>query len=1135
MMNSGYQNLIQKIDEFIRKYYKNRMMRGGLWCLATFLSYFLILVVLEHFGRFETGVRTVLFFSFVAGFFGLSVYFIFIPFLKLRKIGSALTHEQAAAIIGQHFPEVSDRLLNVLELKANLTQSQSDLVAAAIDQKAAQLKSVPFAAAIDYSKNKPLLKYVIPPVLLLMLLLIFQPSFITGSTERLVKYDQHFEVPAPFTFVLDPSTPNSVLEGTNLPILVNVVGDEFPAQAYIQVGEHRFKMAKKAKNAFEFQLENLRKTTDIRFSADGFQSIPTTIEVLPKPVVSGFDVWLDYPNYLGKTDERISNAGELEVPAGTTVRWSINTQKVDELGFLFNGKLEKIMVSQSPTSLTKRILQQSRYGVFGANAYVKSSDTVQYQISVIPDQYPGISASMELDSNQSSVRFFSGEISDDYGIAKLEYHFEKNLEGKKTGSGSQKLEIRNSLRQSFIHGVPLDQLDLKPGEEVSFWFEVWDNDGANGSKSTKSTSLTYREPTEAEAEKKEDQNNQAINQKLNESLKEIRKIRKETEKISQKLMDKKELNFDDQKKLKELMQRQQQVTKNIQEAQKLNEENKKDQERNNEPLSEELMEKQRLVEELFDKVVSEELKKMMEELKKLLEAENKEKFNEDAKKFNLDNKELEKELDKMAQMLKQAQLEEKLEQTANEIEKLAEQQEKLAEQSENKNNKSEDLKKKQDDLNQKFNELDQKLQQLEEENKKLEDPKELGDLNEESSDIQKDQKESSDQLNKGNKKSAAEKQKQAANQMKRMANRMKESMEQDQEDQLEEDMRALRALMENLVKFSFNQEKVMEDLGKNPNYNNTYVRIGQDQRKLKDDAKLIEDSLFALSKRAPQISSYINKEVTGLQSNLDKAIKGLADRNTYEAKSKQQYTMMHANNLAVMLSESFKQMQQDMSEMQQKKQQKQQKGGGQCTKPGSGSSKGKKPSMSNMRQMQEQLNKQLQQMREQQKNGQKPGEKPGDKPGQKPGGGKPGQGGLPSSDFAKAVARQEAIRRELQKMADQLKKEGGSGLGDLDKLAKEMEKTEEELVNKRLSPETLKRQQDILTRLLEAEKAEREREQDQKRESKSAKETAPIPPAALEEYRRKREKELEMYRTLPPEYTPFFKQKVEEYFQKAGG
>ena len=106
--------------------------------------------------------------------------------------------------------------------------------------------------------------------------------------------------------------------------------------------------------------------------------------------------------------------------------------------------------------------------------------------------------------------------------------------------------------------------------------------------------------------------------------------------------------------------------------------------------------------------------------------------------------------------------------------------------------------------------------------------------------------------------------------------------------------------------------------------------------------------------------------------------------------------------------------------------------------------------MSNMRQMQEQLNKQLQQMREQQKNGQKPGEKPGDKPGQKPGG-KPGQGGLPSSDFAKAVARQEAIRRELQKMSDQLKKEGGSGLGDLDKLAKEMEKTEEELVNKRLS------------------------------------------------------------------------------------
>jgi hypothetical protein len=49
-----------------------------------------------------------------------------------------------------------------------------------------------------------------------------------------------------------------------------------------------------------------------------------------------------------------------------------------------------------------------------------------------------------------------------------------------------------------------------------------------------------------------------------------------------------------------------------------------------------------------------------------------------------------------------------------------------------------------------------------------------------------------------------------------------------------------------------------------------------------------------------------------------------------------------------------------------------------------------------------------------------------------------------------------------------------------------MDKIETDLVNKRLTKEMLKRQQQILTRLLEHEKAEREREQDEQRQAESA-------------------------------------------------
>lgn len=51
-----------------------------------------------------------------------------------------------------------------------------------------------------------------------------------------------------------------------------------------------------------------------------------------------------------------------------------------------------------------------------------------------------------------------------------------------------------------------------------------------------------------------------------------------------------------------------------------------------------------------------------------------------------------------------------------------------------------------------------------------------------------------------------------------------------------------------------------------------------------------------------------------------------------------------------------------------------------------------------------------------------------------------------------------------------------------------MNKIEIDLVNKKLNNETLNRQKDIMTRLLEAEKSDRQRDQDQKRQAETARE-----------------------------------------------
>jgi hypothetical protein len=187
----------------------------------------------------------------------------------------------------------------------------------------------------------------------------------------------------------------------------------------------------------------------------------------------------------------------------------------------------------------------------------------------------------------------------------------------------------------------------------------------------------------------------------------------------------------------------------------------------------------------------------------------------------------------------------------------------------------------------------------------------------------------------------------------------------------------------------------------------------------------------------------------------------------------------------------------------------------QCNKPGKknkgkGKGKGGEP-MDKMTQGQKEMNEGLKKMKEGMQKG--------------------GQGQGSSQEFAKAAARQAAMRNALRQM-DKEKREGGKG-GDpnIQKAIEEMEKVETDLVNKRLTNETLQRQEEILTRLLEAERAEREREFDNKRKAEQAKNIEPKAPPSLQEYLKKRQSEVELYRTVSPNLKPYYKRLVEDYLK----
>lgn len=1167
LMPSEQNILLLKLDEFIRKYYKNQLLRGLLYTLGLLVAAFLFLAVTEYLAEFGTTVRTVLFYAFLAMSGFVLFKYIAIPVLKLNKLGAIISYDEAANIIGKHFNNINDKLLNTLQLQRNSGSIlSSELLTASINQKMEELKPIPFTSAINLNENKRYLKFALPPVVLMLLILAVNPSIIKDSTERIVFHQTYFEKKAPFLFVIHNKL--EAIQQQDYVLELKLNGNEIPNEVFITVDGIDHKMEKIDNVNYTYTFKNVQKNQDFIFTAAGFNSKSYELTVLPKPMLMKFDIQLSYPSYLNKKNETVSNIGDMQLPQGTKMQWVFHTKNTDNIFLNFADTLVDISrSSENEFSYSKRMMQSMGYTIKTMNGFLKQNpDSVNYMLNVIPDQSPIIDVSEKTDSLNLKNIYFSGTIKDDYGFSRLQFkyiHYTQDSTGKQqVKSGEQIMGVnKQQITQPYYYFLDASRFNVLPGDKIEYYFEVWDNDGVNGSKSAKTQTMLFKAPTIDEMNEATDKNNSDIKKDLDDGIKKAKDLQKDINDLGKKLTEKKQMGYEEKKKLEDILKKQNELKNKIEETKQENQLNNQQQQEFT-PPDEVLLEKQKQLEQLFENIMTPEMKKLFDELNKLMDKLDKNQVQQKLEELKLSNKDMEKELDRTLEAFKQMEVEQKMQQAIDKLDELKNKQDELKKETEgnketkeNQDKKDEnksdasntELEKKQDELNKQFEDLKKDLKEMQEKNAALEQPNELPKTEEKQNEIIKEMEKSSEQLNQNSKKNASKSQKQASDKMQEMKEQMQKAMDKMEKEEQEEDMQTLRQILENLLNLSFAQEDLMGQLAKLRVDNPQYLKITQTQKKLQDDSKIIEDSLLALSKRVPAISGMVNREISSINMNMGKAVSELAERMQSNAQMRMQYSMTSINNLALMLNENLENMQKQAKESKESK-----PGNGSCKKPGKGQKPSSKPgdgkpSMANMKQMQQQLNKQLEQLKKAlEQQGQKPGgQKPGNKPGEKPGGQKPGgqsgmgqqgqqatmpgmQGQGMSEQLAKMAAQQEALRRQMQQMMDKIKKDGGSNPGG--NVAELMEQTEKDIVNRQITQETMKRQQDIITKLLESEKAEREREQDEKRKSNEAKNEILSNPTQFLEYKRLREKELELLNTVSPSLTPYYKQKVNEYF-----
>ncbi|HTI59951.1 DUF4175 family protein [Mucilaginibacter sp.] len=1099
----NYELLIGKINTFIRKYYLNNLLRGLIFLGAGLFSAYVIITVSEYYGDFNTTFRTFLFYFFIMLNLGLIAWLIIPSLMAWLRLGKTITHDQAAEIIGKHFTDVSDRLLNTLQLKKladNSPESQA-LIEASIDQKIETLKPVRFPSAVNIRENTKYLKWIIFPVATICVIALAAPSILTESTKKLIRHNEYFEPVAPFKFVLLNNS-LSAIQGQDLKIDLKIDGDKLPADVYIETGSNTFKLDKENITRFHYQFSNLQKNTSFRFIGNGFQSKAYEVKVSLKPSLLHFDVAFTYPSYLHKKNETISNAGDLTVPAGTVVKWQLHTQNADGILFSIN---EKTMAANPGGAdvfeHTERILKNSIYKLNPVSNAVARGDSATYRINAIPDELPAITVNEKNDSVSSKAIYFNGKIQDDHGFSSLTFNYRVGIPGNKSGEKMISKPVKADLDQSqsdFFYYWNLKEFGAKPGDHISYYFEVADNDGVKGPKKVRSPERTLNVPDQKQVNDQLDKGTQVVKEKMESAIKLAGQIEHDSQKLNQMLLNKNTLSFDEKKQIDDLLEKKKELDDLVKDIQAENKKNAYER-KENQQQTKELEEKQKQIENLFNNVLDQKTRDLLQKLQELMNEEQKDGTRDQLSKMQMDNKSLRKELDRILELYKKLEFDQKLDQSVNQLNQLAEKQQKLADQAKQSDASQQELQQQQEKLKQDFQDVKKSLDDLQKQDEASGKKNEFENPKDDEQKIDQQMQQSSESLQKNDKQSASQHQQEASKQMQQLASKLQQKNEEQEDSQNNVDAQQLRELLKNLVNSSFDQEKVMETLKNTSPSDPNYSILAQKQKDIKDNLKTAEDSLYSLSKRVPQIQSTVNQEIAGINEHIDKALDNLSDRRTPEAGRNQQYAMTSMNNLALMLNEALEQLQNSM---------KNSKGGG---------GKSKQPSLSQLNKMQQQLNQNMQKMRDQL---------------QKQGNMSQSQRSGMSQQLARMAREQQIIREALDKINQEENKDGTGRLGNLDKISKEMEQTENDIVNRRITDDLLKRQQQIQTRLLEAEKAERQQEQDQQRESNAGKDLPPGYIKALQDYQKLNEKQTEQVKTVSPALNLYYKQKIKSYFDQ---
>lgn len=1048
-MTESYNIIENKLTQFTRKFYLNKIIKGSILTSIIFLIFGLLLLVLEYIFYFKTYQRISIIIIFSISIISTLSVLIIIPFLKYSGFLKRINKKSINNLVVSHFPEIKDKLYNIIELneKGYSDLYSEELVVASINQKIDEIKKFKFSEAIDIKKNIKLFYYLLFSVLVILLITFLSPQVITKSSERYKNFSTEYEKPSPYQIsIINDSL--KIGKGDDYRICVKVQSKKDFENLFICINENKFLMKNDSLDIYSYKLSKVNNDIKFNFFVDNYYSREYMLDVLEKPGISDFTIRLLKPDYTLMKDEEFQNLTEVIVPAGTKIIYEFKTYETDSL--LIEGISDFVEIIEKKEKnvfkFSHSFQNDSKFYISLKNSVFLLEEFLYFNVKIIKDEYPLISVGSVIDSIDFTKVYFKGNINDDYGFSKLNFVIKIS---EKTDTIQELNILKNQNEQSFYFGYDFSSYK-STDKKIEYYFEIYDNDIVTGPKSAISEIFYFSFPEFDDIIDYQDQQLNDIENILTQSMNLNDALKKDILNLKEKMINSDITAWERKEIFKDIVNKKELLEKNIENIKEKNEE------LNNYLKSfteqnEDILEKQALLQEMLEQVFSDELKKMLEEFNKMMNEFNKDKLNEMNDKLDVSLEDLSKQLDRNIELLKKMHIEQKLDMLSENLKKQIKENEALTDNLD-KGIKPEELKETEESIKKEIEGIQKEYENIKNINEELENKINLFEFSKEFEDIKNELQNSISNMEKNNKKKSSDSSKKATEKMKNLSFMIQQMMEEAFKEANMENLADLMQILDNLVTFSFNQENIIV---KDFSQEFSPLLYGK-QKKVAGDFEIIKDSLYALAMREPSINSIVNKEIVTIKQNFKDIDNNFSQNSFSQIPVNQQRVLTSSNNLALFMSEVIKNLQKQMADSKP--------GNQNCQKPGNNPN----PSSSNssMKNMQKSLQQQLEKIMQMMKDG--------------------NQGKSMNGELGKALSQQEKLHQMMQQIMNQ-GQVGSDAYETLKKADQLLNQVRDDILRKNISSSTIERQKQIMTRLLEADKAENERDIDDKRKSITAK------------------------------------------------